>query len=71
MELSDLEKAVLETFEDEATMTLKMVSKKLEKPLSLSKQRVWWVLQLLMAKNMVQKVDRGVYSLANHEKVEV
>ncbi len=40
MELSDLEKTVLDVFEDEGTMTLKMVSENLEEPSSLSRQRV-------------------------------
>lgn len=62
-----MEKAVLEAFEDGDAMSLKMLSKKLKKPLNLKKQRVWWVLQLLIAKNLVEKVDRGVYRLTNQE----
>jgi Fe2+ or Zn2+ uptake regulation protein len=29
---------------------------------SVSKQSVWNALQLLMARNLVKKIDRGVYS---------
>jgi len=61
MELSELEKIVLETFDNEKTMTLKMVTKEVQRRTSeISKQRTWNVLQLLLARGLVRKVDRGV-----------
>lgn len=65
MKLSDLEETVLRVFEEGEVLTLKMVSWKLEKHHGPSRQRVWRALQLLMARNLVEKVDRGVYRLAN------
>jgi Fe2+ or Zn2+ uptake regulation protein len=65
MELSPLEKLVLQTFINEQTMTLKMITKEVQKKNSgISKQRIWNVLQLLIARGMVKKVDRGVYRVA-------
>lgn len=58
MDLTELEKKVLESFKDENTMTLKMIVKKLK---NISKQRVWNILQLLCARDLVIKVERGVY----------
>lgn len=64
MELSQLEKIVLQSFINERTMTLKMVTNEVRKKNSeISKQRIWNVLQLLLARGMVTKVDRGVYKV--------
>ena len=64
MELSPLEKIVLQTFINEQTMTLKMITKEVQRQDSgISKQRIWNVLQLLIARGMVKKVDRGVYKV--------
>lgn len=65
MKLSDLEKTVLEVFEEGEVLTLKMVSRKIGEPYGPSKQRVWRALQLLMARDLVKKVDRGLYRLSN------
>lgn len=64
MELSELEKMVLESFDNEKTMTLKMVTREVQRRASeISKQRTWNVLQLLLARGLVRKVDRGVYKV--------
>ncbi len=64
MELSPLEKMVLQTFINEQTMTLKMITREVQRENSgISKQRIWNVLQLLIARGMVKKVDRGVYKV--------
>jgi Fe2+ or Zn2+ uptake regulation protein len=64
MELSQLEKIVLQSFINEQTMTLKMITNEVQKKNSdISKQRIWNVLQLLLARGMVKKVDRGVYKV--------
>jgi predicted transcriptional regulator len=64
MELSPLEKMVLQTFVNEQTMTLKMITREIQRDNSgISKQRIWNVLQLLIARGMVKKVDRGVYKV--------
>jgi len=64
MELSELEKIVLESFVNEKTMTLKMITREVRKRNSdVSKQRTWNVLQLLLARGLMRKVDRGVYKV--------
>jgi Fe2+ or Zn2+ uptake regulation protein len=64
MELSELEKMVLESFDNEKTMTLKMITREVQRRASeISKQRTWNVLQLLLARGLVRKVDRGVYKV--------
>lgn len=64
MDPTELEKKVLESFKDENTMTLKMIVKKVKNSGSdISKQRIWNVLQLLLARNLVTKVERGVYRI--------
>jgi Fe2+ or Zn2+ uptake regulation protein len=43
-------------------MTLKMIATKISKTnQKMSRQSVWYALQLLVARNMIEKVDRGVY----------
>jgi len=62
VDLSTAEKEVLDSFCDGDTMTLKMVAAKIRKTnQDLSRQSVWYALQLLVARNMIEKVDRGVY----------
>lgn len=66
MELTDLEKVVLQAFDNESTMTLKMITGAVKKRNSkISKQRTWNVLQLLLARGLVRKVDRGVYKVVS------
>jgi Fe2+ or Zn2+ uptake regulation protein len=63
MELSGVEKMILDIFDAEGIMTLKMITNRIkEGNPSVSKQSVWNALQLLMARNLVKKIDRGVYS---------
>lgn len=64
MELNELERNVLESFKKENTMTLMMVVKKVKSSgYNISKQRVWNILQLLCARNLIIKVERGVYRI--------
>jgi Fe2+ or Zn2+ uptake regulation protein len=65
MELSELEKCILESFDGYGIMTLKMIAKEVNTRLpGVSKQSVWNALQLLVARNMVMKIERGVYRRA-------
>lgn len=65
MDLSTAEIEVLGSFSDGDTMTLKMVATKIRKTnQNTSKQSVWYALQLLVARSMIEKVDRGVYRKA-------
>lgn len=65
MDLSTAEIEVLDSFSDGDTMTLKMVATKIRKTnQNTSKQSVWYALQLLVARSMIEKVDRGVYRKA-------
>ncbi len=62
MNMSTTEREVLESFSDGDMMTLKMVAAKIrKKSQNMSKQSVWYALQLLVARNISEKVDRGVY----------
>lgn len=62
MNLSTAERDVLDSFNHGDTMTLKMVATKIRKTnQNMSRQSVWYALQLLVARNMIKKVDRGVY----------
>ena len=62
MKLSSVEKEVLSSFSDGNMMTLKMVATTVnEKNVNASRQSVWYALQLLVARAMIEKVDRGVY----------
>jgi repressor of nif and glnA expression len=62
MKLSSVEKEVLSSFSDGNLMTLKMIASKINKKnQNTSRQSVWYALQLLVARNMMEKVDRGVY----------
>ena len=63
-ELNELERNVLEAFKDENTMTLKMIAKRVKSSgHDISKQRVWNILQLLCARNLIIKVEREVYRI--------
>jgi repressor of nif and glnA expression len=43
-------------------MTLKMIVAEINKKnQNTSRQSVWYALQLLVARDMIEKVDRGVY----------
>jgi len=65
LDLSTAEIEVLGSFSDGDTMTLKMVATKIRKTnQNTSKQSVWYALQLLVARSMIEKVDRGVYRKA-------
>lgn len=65
LDLSTAEIEVLDSFSDGDTMTLKMVATKIRKTnQNTSKQSVWYALQLLVARSMIEKVDRGVYRKA-------
>ncbi len=62
MELTELEKAVLRVFKDNELMSLRMITNELNRrQTKVTKQRVWGILQLLIAGNLVEKVDRGIY----------
>ncbi len=62
MTLSTTEREVLNSFSDGNMMTLKMIAKRInETNRNLSRQSVWYALQLLVARDMIEKVDRGVY----------
>lgn len=62
MNLSNAEKEVLSSFVDGSVMTLKMVASKIRKTnQEIGRQTVWNALQLLVARNLVEKIDRGVY----------
>jgi Fe2+ or Zn2+ uptake regulation protein len=62
MELDDIEKKVLDSFEEGNIMTLKMITNRVRKTMpGISRQRVWGALQLLVARNLIKKVERGVY----------
>ncbi len=62
MNLSNTEKEVLSSFVDGSVMTLKMVASKIRKTnQEIGRQTVWNALQLLVARNLVEKIDRGVY----------
>lgn len=64
MELNELERNILESFKDENTMTLKRIVKKVKSSgYNIGKQRVWNILQLLCARNLIIKVERGVYRI--------
>lgn len=64
MELNESEKNILDVFKDENTMTLTMIVKKVKRSgYDISKQRVWNILQLLCARNLITKVERGVYRI--------
>jgi Fe2+ or Zn2+ uptake regulation protein len=54
--------------EDEGVMTLKMVTENIRRTEKISKQTVWNALQLLQAKDLIEKVDRGIYRL-NKKKI--
>jgi repressor of nif and glnA expression len=62
MKLSSIEREVLSSFSDGNMMTLKMVATSIKKKnQNTSRQSVWYALQLLTARAMIEKVDRGVY----------
>lgn len=62
MNLSNAEKEVLSSFVDGSVMTLKMVASQIRKTnQEIGRQTVWNALQLLVARNLVEKIDRGVY----------
>lgn len=62
MNLSPVEREVLGSFSDGNMMTLKMIAVNINKKnQSRSRQSVWYALQLLVARAMIEKVDRGVY----------
>lgn len=65
MKLSTVEKDVLDSFNDGEMMTLKMIATKIKNVnQNTSRQSVWYALQLLVARDLVKKVDRGVYKRA-------
>ena len=65
MKLSSVEREVLGSFQDGNMMTLKMIAASINKKNgSTSRQSVWYALQLLTARAMIEKVDRGVYKKA-------
>ncbi len=65
MNLSPVEMEVLNSFSDGNMMTLKMVAANINKKnQNTSRQSVWYALQLLSARAMIEKVDRGVYKKA-------
>jgi Fe2+ or Zn2+ uptake regulation protein len=62
LKLSKVEQEVLNSFYDGSMMTLKMVATKTRNTnRNIGRQSVWYALQLLVARNMIEKVDRGVY----------
>jgi Fe2+ or Zn2+ uptake regulation protein len=65
LKLSKVEQEVLSSFYDGSMMTLKMVATRTrDTNRNISRQSVWYALQLLVARNMIEKVDRGVYRKA-------
>lgn len=65
MKLSSVEREVLSSFQDGNMMTLKMIATNINKKnQNTSRQSVWYALQLLSARAMIEKVDRGVYKKA-------
>lgn len=59
VDLNTAEKEVLDSFNDGDTMTLKDGCRKDKKNESMGRQSVWYALQLLVARSLVKKVDRG------------
>jgi|GEM_PF-2825392 repressor of nif and glnA expression len=62
MSLGSIENRVLEVLKEGDVMTLKMIAREVNKKnQKISKQAVWYALQILVARELVEKVDRGVY----------
>ena len=65
MNLSPVEREILNSFPDGNMMTLKMIVAEINKKnQNTSRQSIWYALQLLVARDMIKKVDRGVYRKA-------
>jgi Fe2+ or Zn2+ uptake regulation protein len=62
MKITDIEKAVLNSLGEEQISTLKMITDWVIKAgHKVSKQTVWFALQRLAARGLIEKIERGVY----------